>query len=279
MKMSNDILPLFKSGLHLVYSDIEIESLFYWCIHSIFNSSRSEWLLKADFSLSSEEINTFIEIVSRLKKHEPIQYVLGECEFCGLTFTLNPSCLIPRPETEELVHWILEDNFKRGLDIGTGSGCIAISLAALSNIQMNALDISVGALELAKRNAKQNNVSIDFFTRDIFDDFQFDNKFDFIVSNPPYVLESEKLVMQKNVLDYEPELALFINDDEALKYYERIVEFSKMNLKDEGVLFFEINEQKAIEIKRLLEKNLFSDILIKKDMQGKNRMVKAVWKL
>lgn len=277
--MSNDILPLFKSELHLVYSDIEIESLFYWCIHSIFNSSRSEWLLKADFSLSSEEINTFIEIVSRLKKLEPIQYVLGECEFCGLTFTLNPSCLIPRPETEELVHWILEDNFKRGLDIGTGSGCIAISLAALSNIQMNALDISVGALELAKRNAKQNNVSIDFFTHDIFDDFQFDNKFDFIVSNPPYVLESEKLVMQKNVLDYEPELALFINDDEALKYYERIVEFSKMNLKDEGVLFFEINEQKATEIKRLLEKNLFSDILIKKDMQGKNRMVKAVWKL
>jgi len=279
MKMSNDILPLFKSELHLVYSDIEIESLFYWCIHSIFNSSRSEWLLKADFSLSSEEINTFIEIVSRLKKHEPVQYVLGECEFCGLTFTLNPSCLIPRPETEELVHWILEDYFKRGLDIGTGSGCIAISLAALSNIQMNALDISVGALELAKRNAKQNNVSIDFFTHDIFDDFQFDNKFDFIVSNPPYVLESEKLVMQKNVLDYEPELALFIKDDEALKYYERIVEFSKMNLKDEGVLFFEINEQKAIEIKRLLEKNLFSDILIKKDMQGKNRMVKAVWKL
>ena len=277
--MSNDILPLFKSELHLVYSDIETESLFYWCIHSIFNSSRSEWLLNADFSLSSEEINTFTEIVSRLKKHEPIQYVLGECEFCGLTFTLNPSCLIPRPETEELVHWILEDNFKRGLDIGTGSGCIAISLAALSNIQMNALDISVGALELAKRNAKQNNVSIDFFTHDIFDDFQFDNKFDFIVSNPPYVLESEKLVMQKNVLDYEPELALFINDDEALKYYERIVEFSKMNLKDEGVLFFEINEQKAIEIKRLLEKNLFSDILIKKDMQGKNRMVKAVWKL
>lgn len=277
--MSNDILPLFKSELHLVYSDIETESLFYWCIHSIFNSSRSEWLLKADFSLSSEEINTFTEIVSRLKKHEPIQYVLEECEFCGLTFTLNPSCLIPRPETEELVHWILEDNFKRGLDIGTGSGCIAISLAALSNIQMNALDISVGALELAKRNAKQNNVSIDFFTHDIFDDFQFDNKFDFIVSNPPYVLESEKLVMQKNVLDYEPELALFINDDEALKYYERIVEFSKMNLKDEGVLFFEINEQKATEIKRLLEKNLFSDILIKKDMKGKNRMVKAVWKL
>ena len=277
--MSNDILPLFKSELHLVYSDIETESLFYWCIHSIFNSSRSEWLLNADFSLSSEEINTFTEIVSRLKKHEPIQYVLEECEFCGLTFTLNPSCLIPRPETEELVHWIFEDNFKRGLDIGTGSGCIAISLAALSNIQMNALDISVGALELAKRNAKQNNVSIDFFTHDIFDDFQFDNKFDFIVSNPPYVLESEKLVMQKNVLDYEPELALFINDDEALKYYERIVEFSKMNLKDEGVLFFEINEQKATEIKRLLEKNLFSDILIKKDMQGKNRMVKAVWKL
>ncbi|MDB2675578.1 protein-(glutamine-N5) methyltransferase, release factor-specific, partial [Flavobacteriales bacterium] len=115
--MSNDILPLFKSELHLVYSDIETESLFYWCIHSIFNSSRSEWLLNADFSLSSEEINTFTEIVSRLKKHEPIQYVLEECEFCGLTFTLNPSCLIPRPETEELVHWILEDNFKRGLDI------------------------------------------------------------------------------------------------------------------------------------------------------------------
>ena len=152
-------------------------------------------------------------------------------------------------------------------------------IAKFSKINMNALDISAEALEIAKHNAIKNNVSIDFMKHDIFKDLSTEHKFDFIVSNPPYVLESEKSKMQQNVLDFEPELALFVDDNNALLYYKRIVELSKENLNDGGVLFFEINEQKAFEIKDLLEKNSFQDILIKKDMQGKNRMVKAVWKL
>lgn len=277
--MSNDILPHFKSELKAIYSENEINSIVYWCIDSILKMNRSEWLIKANYLLSKNNITRFEEIIERLKKHEPIQYIIGECEFYGLNFKVNPSCLIPRPETEELVRWVLEGKYNSGLDICTGSGCIAISLAKDSNIQMSALDISPEAIEIAKQNAIKNNTTVSFLEKDIFEDFFFENKFDFIVSNPPYVLESEKLKMQKNVLEYEPELALFVSDDEALKYYERIVEFSMINLKDGGVLFFEINEQKAHEVKDLLEKKSFNDILIKKDMQGKNRMVKAVWKL
>ncbi len=277
--MSKDILPLFKSELQSIYSDNEIDGLAYWCIDSLLEYSRSEWLLKANYPLPDNVINSFEDIISRLKKHEPIQYIFGECNFYGLTFKVSPKCLIPRPETEELIRWIQKSTFKRGLDIGTGSGCIAISLAKFSNLKMSALDISSDALEIAMYNAKVNNVSVNFSLHDIFEDKTFDNKFDLIVSNPPYVLESEKAQIQKNVLKYEPDLALFVNDDNALHYYKRIIEFSKENLEDGGVLFFEINEQKGFEVKDLLEKNSFHDILIKKDMQDKNRMVKAVWKL
>jgi release factor glutamine methyltransferase len=279
MKMSKDILPFFKTELQSIYSDNEIDSLAFWSIDFILKFSRSQWLLKSNYPLSNEVINFFEEVVKRLKKHEPIQYIFGECEFNGLMFKVSLACLIPRPETEELIRWIIEGDFKNGLDIGTGSGCIAISLAKFSNIKMHALDISAEALEIAKHNAIKNNVSINFMKHDIFEDLSNKHKFDFIVSNPPYVLESEKSKMKQNVLDFEPELALFVDDNNALLYYKRIVEFSKENLNDGGVLFFEINEQKAFEIKDLLEKNSFQDILIKKDMQGKNRMVKAVWKL
>ena len=134
--MSKDILPFFKSELQSIYSDNETDSLAFWCIDSILKLSRSQWLLKSNYPLSNEVINSFEEVVSRLKKHEPIQYIFGECEFNGLMFKLSPACLIPRPETEELIRWILEDDFINGLDIGTGSGCIAISLAKFSNINM-----------------------------------------------------------------------------------------------------------------------------------------------
>jgi len=279
MKTSTDILCFFKSELNAFYSDNEIESLAYWCIDYLYNCSRSEWLMNTAFSLSQSDINRLNDILFRLKKHEPIQYILGVCSFFGLDFKVNPSCLIPRPETEELIRWILQDDFKSGIDLGTGSGCIAISLAKHSTIQMTALDISSSALDLAKLNAEANNVEVKFIHHDIFEGISFENRFDFIVSNPPYVLESEKPHISTNVLDYEPELALFVKDDDPLKYYKRIVEFSHTHLKDGGVLFFEINEQKAPEIEDLLEKNSFCNILIKKDMQGKNRMVKAVRKL
>lgn len=279
MKMNKDVLPYFLSELTSFYSKDEAESMAFWSIHSVSNLSRSEYLLASNTLLSAQDNNLYQDIVSRLKKHEPLQYVLGESEFYGLTMKVNSDCLIPRPETEELVSWILKHNFKNVVDIGTGSGCIAITLAKYSDAQITAYDVSSDALNIAKENAKLNQVNVEFVKHDIFEEIDLKKSFDLIVSNPPYVLVSEKKLMNRNVLDYEPHLALFVSDDDALLYYQRIIEFSKAHLTNEGLLFFEINEQKGLEIKKLLEKNEFTDILIKKDMQGKNRMVKARMKL
>ena len=228
--------------------------------------------------MSPDKVSFYKLVVSRLQKFEPLQYILGECEFYGLSFKVSPYCLIPRPETEELVHWILQHNFTKALDIGTGSACIPIALAKHKEAQITALDISSDALSIARENAKKNTVDIHFIEHNIFNDIDLKTSFDLIVSNPPYVLESEKTLMNNNVLDYEPHLALFVSDNDALIYYKRIIDFSKVHLQREGLLFLEINEQKSVEIKDLLENNGFENVLIKKDMQGKNRMVKAVRK-
>jgi len=277
--MSKDILPYFLSELTSFYSKEEVESMAFWSIQSVSNLSRSEYLLASNTLLSAQDNNSYYDIISRLKKQEPLQYILGESEFYGLTMKVNSGCLIPRPETEELVSWILKHDFKNVVDIGTGSGCIAIALAKYSDAQITAYDVSSDALNIAKENAKINQVNVDFVKHDIFEEIDLKKSFDLIVSNPPYVLGSEKKLMNRNVLDYEPHLALFVSDDDALLYYQRIIEFSKAHLTNEGLLFFEINEQKALDVKKILEKNEFTDILIKKDMQGKNRMVKARMKL
>ena len=276
--MIRDILPYFETELTQFYSKKEAQNMAFWCIHSISNLSRSEYLMSSNSPLSADTVSLYQSVVSRLKKFEPVQYVLGECEFHGLSLKVSPSCLIPRPETEELVHWILEHSFTKVLDIGTGSACIPIVLAKYKDAQIMALDISSDALSIAKENAKNNNVNIHFIEHDIFNDIDLKNSFDLIVSNPPYVLESEKTLMNNNVLDYEPHLALFVSDKDALIYYKRIIDFSKVHLQKEGLLFLEINEQKSVEIKELLENNGFENVLIKKDMQGKNRMVKAIRK-
>ena len=277
--MIRDILPYFESELMQFYSKKEVQNLAFWCIHSISSLSRSEYLLSSNSPLSTDTVSFYKSVVSRLQKFEPLQYILGECEFYGLSLKVSPSCLIPRPETEELVHWILQHNFTKALDIGTGSACIPIALAKHKDAQITALDISSDALSIARENAKKNTVNIHFIEHDIFNDIDLKTSFDLIVSNPPYVLESEKSLMNNNVLDYEPHLALFVSDNEALVYYKRIIDFSKVHLQREGLLFLEINEQKSVEIKELLENNGFKNVLIKKDMQGKNRMVKAVRKL
>ena len=278
MKMIRDILPYFEKELMQFYSKKETQNLAFWCIHSISNLSRSEYLLSSNSPLSADTVSFYQSVVSRLQKFEPLQYILGECEFYGLSLKVSPSCLIPRPETEELVHWILQHNFTNALDIGTGSACIPIALAKHKDAQITALDISSDALSIARENAKKNAVDINFIEQDIFNDIELKTSFDLIVSNPPYILESEKRLMNNNVLDYEPHLALFVSDKEALIYYKRIIDFSKVHLQKEGLLFLEINEQKSVEIKELLENNGFENVLIKKDMQGKNRMVKAVRK-
>ena len=279
MKMIRDILPYFERELTQFYSNKEVQNMAFWCIHSISKLSRSEYLLSSNSPLSKDTVSFYQSVVSRLQNFEPLQYILGECEFYGLSLKVSPSCLIPRPETEELVHWILQHNFTKALDIGTGSACIPIALAKHKEAQITALDISSDALSIARENAKKNTVDIHFIEHNIFNDIDLKTSFDLIVSNPPYVLESEKTLMNNNVLDYEPHLALFVSDNDALIYYKRIIAFSKVHLQREGLLFLEINEQKSVEIKDLLENNGFENVLIKKDMQGKNRMVKAVRKL
>ena len=276
--MIRDILPYFERELTQFYSNKEVQNMAFWCIHSISKLSRSEYLLSSNIPLSKDTVSFYQSVVGRLQNFEPLQYILGECEFYGLSLKVSPSCLIPRTETEELVHWILQHNFTKALDVGTGSACIPIALAKHKEAQITALDISSDALSIARENAKKNTVNIHFIEHDIFNDINLKTSYDLIVSNPPYVLESEKSLMNNNVLDYEPHLALFVSDNEALVYYKRMIDFSKVHLQREGLLFLEINEQKSVEIKDLLENNGFENVLIKKDMQGKNRMVKAVRK-
>ena len=239
--------------------------------------NKKEAVLKSDFS----EIK---RIVSRLKEFEPIQYIFGETEFMNLKLKVNHSVLIPRPETEELVNWIIETNTidsPRILDIGTGSGCIPLALKSrMENTIISAVDISVNALEVAQQNATNNSLDVHFFETDIlnWENYSWDS-FDVIVSNPPYVREVEKQKMNQNVLNHEPENALFVTDENPLIFYERIAEFAQKYLVKNGKLFFEINEYLGVEMCNLLENNGFADVELKKDINGKNRMISCMKKI
>ena len=233
------------SELSSIYEMDELNSIFNLLSEHYLKIPRSIILLANEIDLDESNQTLFFSALERLKTHEPIQYVLGKTNFMDLEFKVNSSVLIPRPETEELVRLILKEDLdgKEILDIGTGSGCIAISLAKnFPNAKVTALDISKDALNVAKENTKLNNVEVNFINADIFK-YKSDKKYDVIVSNPPYVLESEKIIMKQNVLDFEPELALFVKDIEPLKYYTEIFNFSQNNLSDKGFLFFEINNK------------------------------------
>ena len=203
--------------------------------------------------------------------------ILGETEFYGLQFKVNEHTLIPRPETEELVEWILKEEFSSALDIGTGSGCIAITLAKNTNAKITAIDISKEAIDVAKENTKNNKVEIDFMLQDILQAETL-SKVDLIVSNPPYILNSEKQKMESNVLDFEPDLALFISDNNPLLFYKKIGVLAEKSLNCGGKLYFEINEKYGAEILEMLSKIGFVDIALKKDINDKDRMVKAIKK-
>ncbi len=293
------------------YPKNEIESFIKIIFSDVFDLSSVDVLMKENETLPRKAKLLINEITERLKTYEPLQYIIGFTEFYGLQFKLSPDVLIPRPETEELVDLILKEykdpsGFENPkglqiLDIGTGSGCIAVSLAKnLPSAEVFALDISSKALETAKSNALKNNIEVTFIQEDILNDFS-DNvafkrrltsvaskrrltrvaskrrptKFDIIVSNPPYVTFSEKEKMQKNVLDYEPELALFVEDDNPLIFYNAVCRFARHHLSSEGKLYFEINEQYGKEIKTLLLSSGFSDVEIIKDINGKDRIVKG----
>ena len=259
----------------------EIESLIFLIFEKIKGYTRTQFLLAKDEELSEKELAETKKIVVRLKNHEPIQYILGETEFYGLPFYSVPGVLIPRPETEELVQWIIHENQLSApiiLDIGTGTGCIAISLRKnIENATVLACDISSVCIETARRNAELNSAQVSVFEYDILNSTPEIScpELDMIVSNPPYIRETEKLLMEKNVLDFEPELALFVPDEKPLLFYERIADFALHHLTHRGQLYFEINEAFGKECNEMLLQKGFSEVILKKDINGKDRMIRA----
>ena len=277
MERVSKIIPYFKKELSSFVDDREITSLAYLSIEHVLGYNRSDCIVNSDEIISVFDFNKIKYIIEELKKLKPIQYILGKTEFYGLKFKINEYVLIPRPETEELVEWILKDKFNTLLDIATGSGCIAISIGSCTSAKITAIDLSERAIMLAKRNAKSNKVEINFKNQDIFQNTKLP-KVDVIVSNPPYVLEKEKKYIKDNVIMYEPHLALFVPDDTPLLFYDRISSLATESLNPNGKLFFEIHEKYGKQLYLLLHNRGFVDIELKKDINSKDRMMKAIWK-
>lgn len=276
----------FKSELIDQFPETEIQSFFTIIIEEYLNLQRIDLVTRPNFDISEEKLKLLSEILKRLKNHEPIQYILGKTEFYGLPFYVNHDVLIPRPETEELVEWVIAEvqklksdkdiNTLSILDIGTGSGCIPISIKKNTSLtELSGLDISNNAIEIAKKNSELNSSDVQFILKDILSTSSLDKNYDMIISNPPYVRELEKEEMNKNVLDHEPELALFVSDDDPLLFYRKIAILAKNNLTKNGSLFFEINEYLGEEMIDLLTDLGFTSIELRKDIFGKDRMIKA----
>ena len=281
---------IFISELTSIYDEVEVESFFYLSLEKLHNLKRIDLALQPNFELTESEVDNWNNILDDLKSQKPIQYILGETEFYGLPFLVNENVLIPRPETEELVQLIIVESQMikketiRILDIGTGSGCIAVSLAKnLPNAQVFAIDVSEEALRVAKKNAETNQVNINFIQTNILEtnnlaqlltfNQQPTTAFDVIVSNPPYVRHLEKEEIKKNVLDYEPHLALFVEDNDALLFYRKIAQLSKTSLTQNGKLYFEINQYLGKETVELLEELEYENIKLLKDIYDNDRMI------
>ena len=300
----------FTKTLLDVYPKTEIDTFFFLLIEEKLDLQRIDTVLKPDFLITEEILSELKEIIKRLKKEEPIQYILGKTEFYGLPFIVDRNTLIPRPETEELVEWILKEvtelqsgkiakfnlddiskkkkeNLLSILDIGTGTGCIPISLAKnLENVKISAIDVSSDALKIAQQNASLNNVDVNFIEMDILkaenlmlvqtqSRTQTNKQFNIIVSNPPYVRELEKAKINNNVLQNEPHLALFVSDENPLIFYDKIANLAKQHLTKNGILFFEINQYLGKETLEMLNQKGFKNITLKKDLFGNDRMIKA----
>ncbi|MGJ8731825.1 MAG: peptide chain release factor N(5)-glutamine methyltransferase [Cellulophaga sp.] len=275
-----EIKKIFHIELDAMYPVEEVDSFFYMTIEHYLKLERFILAMQPSYVVKKEEEGVLFSTIEQLKKNVPIQYIFKTAHFMGLDFNVNSNVLIPRPETEELVSWILSEvDINQEitiLDIGTGSGCIAISLAKnLPKAKVFALDVSKNALEVAKNNAEANKVSVTFIEKSILEEPNLKQKFDVIVSNPPYVRELEKAEMNTNVLDNEPSLALFVSDNKPLVFYDAITNFAVNYLVDGGKLYFEINQYLGKETKALLEKHDYKNIILKKDMFGNDRMLKG----
>lgn len=294
----------FTEQLSSIYPQTEIDTFFYYLIEEYLSLQRIDLIMQPDFEITSEKELLFNNAVKRLQKEEPIQYIIGNTEFYGLPFLVDENTLIPRPETEELVEWILNEVNSvekiNILDVGTGTGCIPISLKKnLPNANISAIDVSKNALKKAAENATLNNVIINFIEQDILKTTSLnviksktelfstekestspknprnDVKFDIIVSNPPYVRKLEKAEIKNNVLENEPHLALFVDDNNPLIFYDKIADLAKNHLTKNGYLFFEINQYLGKETVDMLKEKGFTNIELRKDFSGNDRMIKA----
>jgi release factor glutamine methyltransferase len=272
-KVSN-IIPYFIKQLNGIAQEREIISWSYISIDFLLGYNRSDCIIHANMDITSDISDRIKQIIADLKTNKPIQYIIGEAEFYGLKFKVNEHTLIPRPETEELVQWILEHKFTTALDIGTGTGCVPIALKKNKDAEISAIDVSESALLVAKENAKVNEVEINFLLQNILKTTTL-SKVDVIISNPPYVLDKEKELILANVLDNEPHLALFVTDNNPLLFYKKIADLAFTSLPKNGLLFFEINEHLGKETVAILSAIGFVDIQLKKDINDKDRMIKA----
>lgn len=303
-----DCRRYYAGELEKLYGSDEANALIMILLEHYFNIDKIKIALEPDLRLSESELLTLHFAVKELLKNKPVQYIIGETEFCGMRFFVNENVLIPRPETEELVNQLIScsvnqltvnphpsfrpdiERREMGaekspanisiLDIGTGSGCIAISLAKLlKDSDVTAVDISEKALEVARKNAEANEVNVRFVHDDILNPHvktygRASQQFDIIVSNPPYVCESEKSDMRANVLDYEPSTALFVSDNDPLVFYRKILEFAQKTLKPNGAVWFEINEKFGKEMKDLCLEKGFKNVEIIRDFRGRERVVR-----
>lgn len=279
-----DCINLLKKEIYPIYSATEIQSFIRLIFEDLLGYSAIDLVEKRNIQVSDKVYNQLLKIIIELKFEKPIQYILGDTEFMGYKFSVNEGVLIPRSETEELVLWISESISIKNpeiIDIGTGSGCIAISLKKMfSDANVFGIDISESALSVAKHNSTSHNADVLFKQFDILniDSLRMSNTYDIIVSNPPYVTNKEKSLMSKNVLEYEPDIALFVPDDDALIFYDAICTFAKIRLNPGGYIFFEINEELGDDVCELMRNYGFVEIELRKDINGKDRMVRGSFK-
>ena len=280
-----DFKEKFHNALSKLYPKTEIDSFFFLLIEQYLNFQRIDSILKADFKISKDQIKRLEKATKRLLQEEPIQYILGNTSFYGLPFVVNTSVLIPRPETEELVEWILSSISESQkekkktltiLEVGTGSGCISIALKKhVPKATVVAIEISEEALKIAQENSRINQVEIQFVLQDVLKPFTLSQQFDIIVSNPPYVRDVEKKTIKRNVLNNEPHIALFVEDHQPLLFYDKISQLANNYGNTGGYLFFEINQYLGSEMISLLKNKGLKNIELRKDFQGNDRMIRS----